>query len=56
MESKKNIHGRSWKAVKTVLEAAKSTKKGSMPFRELRSAIERVEQMLREEPERFTET
>ena len=62
-----NIRGYSWRAVKLVLEAAKAC--GCKPTcrdsklcvtwkntKEVKAAIERVEQMLKEEPERFIET
>ena len=62
--TKDNIRGYSWGATEIVLNEAKRELRRMKSFglnapegmRQLEEAVERVEQMLKEEPERFIET
>ena len=64
MSGTPNIRGYSWRAAETVLNEAKRELRRMKSFglnapegmRQLEEAVERVEQMLKEEPERFIET
>ncbi len=63
MNKAPNIRGSSWRAVEIVLNEAKRERRRMKSFGtnapegtiQLEGAIERVEQMLKEEPERFME-